>query len=128
MKNGMKYYRYLAGEVDITGSNKVELFVVSGNKDQMIVTVYRGEKNPRNKIYERSFNRSETKSVVLNGLQGADHFLVEDSAPSDIKLHIFGNEGKDVYTLKGKTRSRVVDIEHENNVVLNNDSSKIDFR
>jgi hypothetical protein len=128
MTNAMKYYRYLARAVDITGSDKEELFVASGNKDEMTITVYRVEKNSKQKIYERSFDRSETKAITLNGLKGADHFLVEDSAPSNFKLKIFGNEGKDVYTLKGKTKSKIVDLEHENNVVVNHAAAKIDFR
>ena len=128
MKNGMEYYRYLAGRVDITGSDREELFVASGDRDQMVITIYRVDDHHREKIYQRSFNRSETKSIILNGLKGGDHFIVEESAPSSIQLKIFGNEGKDVYVLKGKSRSRIVDLQSENNVVVNGDSGKVDLR
>lgn len=128
LKNSMKYYRFLSGKVYITGSDERELFVVSGNDDQLIVSVYSLSNNDRQCIYKRTFIPSETRYIELNGLKGDDQFIIEPSARSKIRLRLHGNEGKDSYDLLGKVRSRVHDAREEDNVIVNNSSARIVFR
>ena len=109
LKNAMRYYDFLSGSVQITGSDEQELFVVTGKGKQLLVTVYRIEMNNRYKIYERLFDPEETGYVHLHGLKGDDQFVVEQNATSSIRLRFYGNEGNDKYDIKGKTKFRIHD-------------------
>lgn len=95
----LRYYLFLAREVDVVGSNKVERFEVE-RKDNgnTIVTVFKcnkqGEKQKQ--LYQREFYPAETNEVRLFGLGGADQFvLTGDDALSTIKVRIIGGDGQD---------------------------------
>ncbi len=111
LKNGMRYYQYLSKLVKVIGTNEEELFVVSGRDDKLLITVYRLEKKNRYKMYERLFDRSETHSVHLYGLKGDDQFVMEESARPGIRLRMYGNEGKDQYDIRGRTKNKIIDDE-----------------
>lgn len=128
LKNAMKYYDFLSGTVTISGSNEEEIFVAKGNGKKLNVTVFKQDEKGRHKIYERSFDRSETGFVRLDGLDGNDQFIIDGTAESKIKLKIYGSGGKDVYDIKGKTRSTIFDSQSESNVVVNNSSARINFK
>lgn len=123
MKNAMKYYRFLSETVTINGSDEEDLFVASEKGDQLLVSVYQLKKDqPQLIIYERSFDRSETRLVYINGLKGNDRFMFNGTARSGIRINVNGNEGKDVYEAKGRIKTKILNKE-EVDVVINNASS-----
>lgn len=114
LKNGMKYYKFLSKHITINGSDEEDLFVVSGKDDQLEITIYQLKKNKtRIKIYERTLHPSETRLVYLNGLKGNDHFMLEETARSKIRLKISGNEDKDIYEVKGRTKNKILERQPE---------------
>jgi hypothetical protein len=127
LKNAMQYYQYLSASVTINGTDEEELFVVSGKGDKLMVSIFKKDK-PGQKIYERLFDPVITKQIRLNGLDGDDHFITEKSADSKIHLKICGNDGKDVYDMKGGIKTKVVDTSEEKNVILNKSSAKLCLR
>jgi hypothetical protein len=126
-KEVMKYYRFLAEEPMVNGSNEAERFVVAGTDDGLTVAVYGGHTQQR-QLYKRRFFSSETYAIILNGAGGADVFEVDESARARIRLIINGNEGNDRYNLKGGVKTKVNDSAAENNALLFKGSAKVHFK
>lgn len=126
----MKYYRSLAKTVQIEGSGDGEWFAftpaANGFRLQIFQLGANGEKGA--KLYDRTFVRSETYQVTLNGLGGNDRFTVDDGIRTAIRLYLNGGEGNDNYELGGSVRTKVFDKEGENSFPGNNSSSRISFR
>ncbi len=123
----MKYYRFIAGTVDISGTEEEELFEIKNNGELLSISVYRLKENNEKdkKIYERSFDPEDTRRINLTGLGGNDQFLVEKNISSEIKLKISGGEGKDVYELNGKIKTVVYDSLSDKNEIINKSKAKI---
>jgi hypothetical protein len=107
----MKYYRFLARDAVVNGSDAEENFVVSAAGEGFRLTVYRG--GTKQKIYERSFSPTETYTVTLNGFGGADVFQIAENVKSKIRIKIIGGDGADQYDLKGNVRTTVYDTKQE---------------
>ncbi|MER2996256.1 hypothetical protein [Pontibacter populi] len=102
------YYNILAREALIVGSDKHERFIVKVlNKNEVQVQVYKTNKDEEVKdlLYDRTFNATQTKNLILYGLDGKDHFVIEGNYTPGIKISIWGGEGEDTYTSEGKNKS-----------------------
>jgi hypothetical protein len=115
MRNGLKYYEYLASSVHVMGTNKRDLFKVSAKGDGMVISMYAYDgKHAGLMTYQRVFKKGETYQVHLEGFGDDDHFVVEDDVDSKIHLYINGGDGKDSYTNRGKrVREKLNGVEHE---------------
>lgn len=103
MKNGLKYYDYLANSVHVMGTNKRDLFKVSPHEDGMMVSMYAYDgKLAGLKTYERIFKKGETYQVHLEGFGDDDVFVIEDNVNSKIRLFVNGGNGTDSYSNRGK--------------------------
>jgi hypothetical protein len=128
LENAMKYYRFISGIVHVTGTEENESFVVGEANGSLTVKVFRYKDGKQGaKIYERSFDPKETGVIYLNGLDGKDHFVIEESAASKIKFKIDGGKGSDTYDLKGKIKTEVTDSADEKNIVLHQHMAKLRF-
>lgn len=98
LKTAADYYRILAKEVTITGSDKKEFFHITGFKDSTIVTVHKinSDEKPGRTIYRRTFYKNDTEMINLFALQGRDSILAEGEA-SGIRFRVIGGGGKDAY-------------------------------
>ena len=93
-----KLYNYLSSYVSIPGSNEDELFEVHRNEDGSVkVAVYDLSKkgNKKEKLYERTFYKNETKEIRLYGLGGKDDFVITGKTKRSIKVRVIGGFGKD---------------------------------
>ena len=127
MTQGMRYYKFLADDVNIVGSNKSEYFRVSKAPSGLHVTVY-ARKNVIDtsyKIYERSFVDGETDEIRLFGLNGNDIFYVDDDVSSRIKFRIIGGKGNDTFDINGNVRNFLYDMIDSVNIVKNHNRSKM---
>lgn len=116
----LEYYRFLALEVDIPGSDQRELFeVVRIDDDRTSVRIFRvtdsghTEQEP---MYSRTFLTGETREIRLYGLGGDDRFIVSGRVNNSSLLRIIPGEGIDsVYddsrVKGGKKMTRVYDDE-----------------
>jgi hypothetical protein len=95
----MEYYRFISESVNVTGSDKKELFEINRNNDgSLSVKVYKVNKEGETSIlmYERKFDPQVTKEVMFWGMDGDDRFVVSgDNDKIDIRL--IGGGGKDVF-------------------------------
>ena len=95
------YYRILAKEVEITGSEKNELFDISRSVDgNTTVNIYKITKEgevKKDALYTRVFKHDQTNEIRLYGLQGEDKYRVSGNAASAIPIKLIGGSDKDQF-------------------------------
>lgn len=120
----LQYYRFLAKEVDVAGSDKRELFEITRNEDGSVKVVVRKinkEGEESKKLYSRTFRYGETKEIRLYGMGGEDKFVLNGDGRKSIRVRIIGGPGTDtiensaVHASGAKTR--VYDLSTEANVI-----------
>ena len=105
-RNGLEtyaknYYLYLSGEVEITGSNRDELFEVkrlSDHETQIEITKITDNANSKEPPYfSRVFNSAETKEIRLYGINGNDEYKISGNVNNSIRVRLIGGPGKDLF-------------------------------
>jgi len=121
----MDYYEFLSKVVTVNGTDDEEIFTLyaEGNNLAVRVTDVKGRK-----LYERVFDKADTKQVELNGFKGKDRFVIEENVSSRINLVIDGGEGEDSYDLKGDLKKRIFDLQSENNQFISTRRSKKELK
>lgn len=101
-RSATSLYLSLAKEVDVVGSDKKEYFLVERlNNEQTRVRVWKlkAKSDERDhKLYDRTFERSETKEIRLYGLGGNDRFELKGKVTQGIKVRVIGGDGHDTFT------------------------------
>ena len=93
-----RYYRILAGTVDVVGSDERELFEAvrqPGGALDVTVRSYKGGE-PGRTLWHRTLTPDETDEVRLYGLAGRDRFEVTGDGPAAIDVRIIAGAGDDV--------------------------------
>jgi hypothetical protein len=102
----LQYYKFLAKEVEITGTDKRESFEIVNNDDGSI-DVRMHKINDKGKIekilYERKFIPGETREIRLFGFNNEDSFHITGADKRKIKIRLLGGEDKDVYVNETKS-------------------------
>jgi len=105
-----QYYKLLARQVDVVGSNKHELVEVerleSGNvRVDMFKRNREGEVFRDDQLYSREFVRGETREINIYGLDGEDLFKLSGSSKKSIPIRIVGGPGPDEINDQSGVRS-----------------------
>ncbi len=118
-------YEFLAKEVDVRGTDKRERFEVTrlpDGKTEVIVLAVNKDREIKDTLYQRLFDRTYTKEIRLFGLKGDDEFLVSGQSGPNSLLRIIGGPGEDVIkdasVVAGGKRTRVYDISTEDNEIV----------
>ncbi len=126
----MQYYRFLAEIVNVTGSDKRELFDINRNDDgSLLLQVFKLNKNGEasTKMYERKFDPHLTKEVRLYGFDGDDKFLVHGNNDK-IKIRMIGGGGSDLFENTSKSNGGLVyDKTDENNKISGKFRNKMSY-
>ncbi|RAJ04279.1 outer membrane protein assembly factor BamA [Chitinophaga skermanii] len=96
----MKYYRFLAKQVDVTGTAKNELFVIEKLGDGKVgVNSYKISKKGevQQNLYSRVFDAKHTKEIRIYGLGGEDVYTMKGDHRLPIQIRVIGGAGKDTY-------------------------------
>jgi hypothetical protein len=126
----MQYYRFLAKYVDITASDKKELFDITRNENgTLTLQVFKISKDGdvSRKMYERTFDPRTTEEIRLYGFDGDDKFAIHGNG-GDIKVRMIGGPGEDVFentSHSNKIKNIVYDQAEEKNSISGNIKSKI---
>ncbi len=126
----MHYYHFISKYVNVTGSDKKELFDINRNPDgTVLLQVFKISKEGEQarKMFERKFDPLVTEELRLYGFGGDDKFLVHGDR-SDIKIRMIGGEGQDEFENTSSSRPRknvAYDLENENNKTTGHFRSKI---
>lgn len=114
-----KYYKVLANEVTIAGSDKKEFFNITRSSDSTLVDIFKIDKNLNadRLIYHRNFSNKETKEINLFALSGKDSIIIKGE--SSTKIRIVGGAGADAI-LAGKDAGRtlIYDNKNDNNSII----------
>lgn len=117
-------YLFLAKVVSVRGSNKKEFFLVERLDDHKTrVSMYkRTNKTDQDELlYQRTFNKNETKEVRLYGLDGDDIFEVRGKTKNGIIIRIIGGKGedqiKDASSVNGLNRKTKIYDTKEGNIL-----------
>jgi len=97
-----EYYSLVASKVEIIGSEKNEVFSVTGSQNNSLtVNVFRVKDGKREsqEYYHRTFIPAETNEIRIYGIGGQDVFEIDNS--STITLRIIGGPDKDSLDQKG---------------------------
>jgi len=129
----IEQYLFLAEAVNIRGSDKKEYFLVERLDDhQTRVRMFKrtNEDDTDELMYNRTFNRSETKEVRLYGLDGEDQFEVKGKTDKGILVRIIGGPGADTIMdnslVSGLTKhTRVYDTREGNTVDLGEEAKDL---
>jgi hypothetical protein len=98
----MEYYRFLSNIVNVTTSDKTELFDITRNEDgSILLQVYKISKEGDRsaKMFDRLFDSKDTKEIRLYGFGGDDKFVVKGSNDK-IKVRMIGGDGQDQFEYK----------------------------
>jgi hypothetical protein len=116
-KKSMVYYRYLARHVTVIGSNEQEYFHLSNDNGLLKLSVYekKDEIDTVSLRYLRIFDHTDTKELMLYGLNGNDKFEIDPDVSSRIKLRIIGGKGDDTFNLNGNIHNYLYDLSTEKN-------------
>jgi hypothetical protein len=93
----MEYYRFLAEDVNITASDKQELFDISRQEDdKLALKIFKISKEGElaDIVFQRTFDAQDTKELRLFGFGGDDRFVVHGNNDK-IKVRLIGGDGKD---------------------------------
>ncbi len=104
-------YLFLSKEVEITGSDKHEYFLIDHiSPIETKVTVRKRKKDGEleHVMYERLFKAEETREIRLYGFDGEDVFEVK-GANSKIKVRIIGGTDKDLI-INGNDENRLKNL------------------
>ncbi|RYY69885.1 MAG: hypothetical protein EOO13_08195 [Chitinophagaceae bacterium] len=96
------YYRFLAKEVEVTGSQKNEFFEITSAENSTTVNIYKIEKDgdvKKKALYSRSFLPAETKEIRLYGIAGKDEFQAKGNETNGIKVRWIGSAEDNTYTV-----------------------------
>jgi hypothetical protein len=122
------YYKVLAKEVTVAGTDKKEFFKVVRSDRNSHLTIYKIDKNDQldHKIYDRVFDNSETKELNLFALEGKDSVVIEGSSANDIKIRVIGGGGKDALIDKGTAgRTLFYDLTSDSNRVVSSSGTAL---
>lgn len=120
LPEGLKYYRFLAKAVDVTGSDKRELFqIVHEDDGDITVRVYKIKKDGMagHQMFERRFQKGATKEVRLYGRGGKDVFEVSGTKKSPIRVRMIGGGGEDSFKV-------IADLHNKSKLVIYDRSDK----
>lgn len=124
----LDYYNILAKEVDITGSNQDELFLVEKGDSIITVRAYKLVVNGEKKeIYKRTFFENETDEIRVYAMGGADSILVNgEGGKNKIKVRLIGGPGEDVIIDRSEGKRLVIyDQNTEENIIKTGRKAKL---
>lgn len=109
LKNGLKFYNFLAHTVEVPGSDKDDYFELTYQKNKdILLKVYKINKDGSkgNVFYERTFNKKVTKEIRLYGRGGEDVFDIIGKGHSPIKVRMIGGLEKDSFNIETTIHNR----------------------
>lgn len=98
IKYAHEYYKFLAEEVDIVGSDKHEFFKVERVNDaETRVQVFKTKKEGDldGELYDRTFYTDETDEIRLYGRDGHDKFIIAGKVDEGIIIRVIGGDEKE---------------------------------
>ena len=114
------YYKFLAKQVDIPGTEKNEKFVITRlNARETRVSIYKIKKSGEIELtptFERVFNKDETDEIRLYGIAGNDTWDVNGTQGNNITVRVIGGRDKDVINDQSRNATTHIYDDHDNTI------------
>ncbi|MFL9831016.1 metallophosphoesterase [Flavobacterium sp. ST-87] len=111
-----QYNKVLQKTALIVGTNKEDEFLIhSPSKNEVEITVNRIKKDGRELVFQKTFNRHETKNIWIYGLDDDDLFDFQGSQKTPIKIKMIGGQNNDQYTITNGKNIHIVDFKSKKN-------------
>ena len=121
VKIAQEYYRYVNRHQVVTGTNKADVFeIVRLPNGETTLSVHRKDIG----VFNRTFNKEETKEIWLYGLDGKDTFNVIGEGDDLIKIKIMGGKKNDTYNFDNTKKVKIYDYAGKDNTIVNNKSKR----
>ena len=107
VEEAISHYEFLAREVEVVGSDKMEAFEAERlpSGDVHVVVRKISKKGAlEHKLYDRVFHPDETREIRLYGLNADDVFEISGSSKKSIKIRVIGGDGEDLLTDSSSVR------------------------
>jgi hypothetical protein len=124
------YHKLLEKKAIVVGTQQNDVIVITRlTKGRTLVVLYNGLKTPANIVFEKTFNRKNTKEIWIFGLEGNDQFSVEGNEKKSIQLRLIGGLNEDSYVIENGKNIKVHDfmsnfktlnVDKETSVLLSN--------
>lgn len=116
-------------EVDVLGSNGKEVFLLTGQEKELRVRMYdsHGGGDTGTLLYDRVFDPKVTKEVRLYGFNDDDHFIVDSSVATPVRLRIIGGRGRDTFAIRGRLKNLLYDFSGEGNGLTERRRTELHF-
>lgn len=114
-KYAKEYSRYLNRIVALHGSekdDKIEVTRLSDGKTRVVLKRLIS-KGPNTIMFDRTFNRKETKEIWIYGLGDDDIFEVSGKGNHRIMIRLIGGYGEDIFKIENTKTLKVYDWVHE---------------
>jgi hypothetical protein len=125
-----KYYRHLAGEVDLHMTDRVDKVELTREEDgslNLLAYPAESEGASSGSIYQRRFNPDHTGDVRLYLYGGDDQVMVKGEGPDRISMRVICTDGNDTVHDSSKGHAtKVYDSRTQNGVVVH--GAKVDRR
>jgi Omp85 superfamily domain/Calcineurin-like phosphoesterase len=123
----MKYYHFLARTIELTGSNKKEVFRLARDTEGKVILMQFkiSKKEEWTPMAYRVIDPSVTKEIRLYGMGGDDLFITDSSLSSSIKVRMIGGSGNDRYETNASLKTIIYDLETEQNDITKAAGAKI---
>lgn len=115
------YYEYVNKHEVITGTQKGDAFEITRHPDgKTTIDIHRKDIG----VFNRTFNREETKEIWIYGLDGKDTFNVTGEGDNLITIKIMGGKKNDTYNFENTKKVKLYDYKGKDNTIVNKSSKK----
>ena len=113
-------YLSLAKEVSITGTEESDFFEIIALSDTVLrISGYElKKKGQKRQFYHRTFYASETGKIHLYGLEGKDRFSLTGNQSGKIEMNIIGGKNKDEVITKTQSSRKDISIFDKKNTEI----------
>ncbi len=131
-KQGLEYYRFISGQVDVPASEKneqIDVKLLDSGKVSLTVRNIKKDNSLGREVYQRIFDPEVTHDLRIYGFGGGDKYEVTGSGKSPIKIRMIGAPGVDTYTVSPDVNDKrnlyIYDRKDEANVFPKRSQAKI---
>jgi hypothetical protein len=131
-KQGIEYYRFISGQVDVPASEKnedIEIKQLDSGKVSLTIRNIKKDSTLGKAVYERIFDPEVTKDVRVYGFGGGDKFKVTGKGKSPIRVRMIGAPGTDSFEIDKEVNNKrhlyIYDRANEANVLPHKSLAKI---
>ncbi len=103
----------------VKGTDKDDLFEISGTKEATTINVYNLKNNKKEKLhFSKTFKNKDTKEVWVYGLDDDDVYEVNNIKRRNPKLRLIGGQNKDTYNIQNSRTVHVHDFKSKKNTFI----------